>query len=104
MANAVAPQQVAHRLQAFELFAAALAARDMRLDHRGVRRVELAIDEPAEQQFLINAGGHHFALLDCVAVGSCAAAAIPSPASPARATSRDMTVPIGTPVTSAISA
>ena len=103
MAHTVSAQQVAHRLQAIELFAAALAARDMRLDHRGVRRVELAIDEPAEQQFLINAGGHHFALLDwslsALAGGSSSFASI------ARARDRrDMTVPTGTPVTSAISA
>jgi len=60
MANLLAAQQVVHGLNPLELFAAAFAARDMRLDKRSVGRVELAIDEPAEEQFLINAGGHLF--------------------------------------------
>ena len=56
--NALAAQQIAHRLKSVELFAAAFAARHMRLDQRSVRGVELAVDKPAEEQFLINARGH----------------------------------------------
>jgi hypothetical protein len=68
-----------------------------------IRRIELTVDETAEQQFLIDTGGHYFALLDCSP--SAFAAGISSLASMARARdSRDMTVPTGTPVTSAISA
>jgi hypothetical protein len=48
-------EQVAHCLQPFELLAAALAPRDMRFDQRRVGGVELAVDEAAEQQFLVNA-------------------------------------------------
>ena len=65
MANALAAKQGPNRLQPLELFAAALAARDMRLGERGVGRVELAVDKAAEQQFLISAGGGHWTLLDC---------------------------------------
>jgi hypothetical protein len=45
MADTLAAQQVTHSLQAVELFAAAFAAADMRLDQRNIRRVELIVDE-----------------------------------------------------------
>jgi len=103
VANALSAKQGPNRLQPFELFPAALAARDVRLGERRVRRVELAVDKSAEQQFLISAGGGHWTLLDCAlsvfAGGSNSFASIPR----ARE-SRDMTVPMGTPVTVAISA
>ena len=104
MPNAVAPQQAAQRLQPLELLAAALAARDMRLDHRHVGRVELVVDETAEQQLLINARSHHFArsLNSHPSVRPAGSNSLASIARP-RA-SRDITVPIGTPATSAISA
>src|SRR6185369_9619621 len=103
VAHSIGPQQVAHGLQPLELLAAAFAARDMRFDHRDVRRVQLIVDEPAEQQLLIDARSHYFTLLDCssadLAAGSNSFARIARPRA-----SRDITVPIGTPVTSAISA
>jgi hypothetical protein len=75
----------------------------MGLDQRGVGGIELAVYESAEQQFLVNARSHHFTLLDCspsaLAPGSKAFASIARPRE-----SRDITVPTGTPVTSAISA
>ena len=103
MPHAVAPQQAAQRMHPLELVAAAFAARDMRLDHRDIRRVQLIVEEPSEQQFLVSARRHHFALLDCSSAaspdGSNSLASIARPRA-----SRDITVPIGTPVTSAISA
>jgi hypothetical protein len=36
----------------------------VRFGERGVRGVELAIDESGEQQLLVNARRHYFALLD----------------------------------------
>src|SRR5690348_2651927 len=102
MTNALARQHAFHRAQPIELLAAFFAARRVRLNEGDVGGVELTIDERAQQQFLINAGGHHFTLL-------CSSAALPggsnSLASIARPrASRDITVPTGTPVTSAISA
>ncbi len=103
MPDTFAAEQAAHRLQLFELLAASFAARDMRFDERGVRRVELMIDEPAEQQLLIFAGGHQLALLDWssshLPAGSNCLASMVRPRD-----RRDITVPTGTPVTSAISA
>jgi hypothetical protein len=56
--NALAAQQIAHRLKSVELFAATCTAANMRLDKRRVRSVEFAVDEPAEEQFLVNARRH----------------------------------------------
>jgi hypothetical protein len=36
----------------------------MRFDQRGVGSIEFAVDEAAEEQLLIFAGGHHLTLLD----------------------------------------
>src|SRR5690348_14243630 len=58
MTDALPAQQIAHRLKPIELSAAAFAARHMRFDERRVRGVELAVDEPAEKQFLVNARRH----------------------------------------------
>jgi hypothetical protein len=57
-------EHAAQGLQAVELLPASLAARDMRFDERRVRCVELTVDEPAEQQLLVFARGHHLTLLD----------------------------------------
>jgi hypothetical protein len=100
---AVCPQQTAQSLQPLKLFAATFAARDMRLDHRDIGGIELIIEQPAKQHFLISAGGHHFTLLEFSSAfrpaGSSSFASIARPRA-----SRDITVPIGTPVTWAISA
>jgi hypothetical protein len=58
MTDAISPKQPAHRLQSLQFLAAVFAPRDVGLDERGIRGIELAIDEAAEQQFLISAGGH----------------------------------------------
>ena len=60
MTHVVGAEQVMQRLEPLELLASSGAARDIRLDHRDIGRVELAIDEAAEQQFLINARRHLF--------------------------------------------
>ena len=103
MPYAVGPEQVAQSLQPLKLLAASFAARDMRLDHRDIGRIEFIVDEAAEQQLLVSAGGHHFTLLEFSSAlrpaGSNSFASIARPRA-----SRDITVPIGTPVTCAISA
>jgi hypothetical protein len=58
MTRAIAAEEVAGRLQPVQLLAAIFAPRDMRFGERRVRGIELAVDEPAEQQLLINARGH----------------------------------------------
>jgi hypothetical protein len=45
-------------LQALEFFPAAVTTHDMRFYERRVRRIELTIDEPAQQQLLISARSH----------------------------------------------
>ena len=103
MTHTLTGDQAAHRLNPLELLAAALATRDMRFDQCSIRGVELAVGERAQQQFLIRTGCHHFTLLDCSSAalpgGSNSLARMARPRA-----KRDMTVPIGRPVISAISA
>ena len=107
VADTVSGDQVADGLLPVELLAAAAAAGDMRLDERGVGRVELTVEQAAEEDHLIGTGGHQVALpedssLDSLSDslgGSRTSVRIARPRD-----SRDMTVPIATPATSAISA
>ena len=105
----VAPNGACRRLAAaiaqrrvVEFLPATFAPKHVRFDERRVC-VSSSPSKGAEQQLLICAGGHHFTLLDCsfeaFAAGNNSVASMERPRE-----RRDMTVPIGTPVTSAISA
>jgi hypothetical protein len=58
VAHAFLSQEIAHGLDPVKLVATSLATRNVRLDERGICCVELAIDETAEEQFLIKTSRH----------------------------------------------
>ncbi len=99
--------EVTDGLLPFDLLATAAAAGDMRLDERGIGRIELAVQEAAEEDHLVGTGVHQVALPEDSSLdslpdslgGSRTSVRIARPRD-----SRDITVPIATPATSAISA